>query len=155
MNEINLPLLKFGMFEIQMLTTDSGPQFNFPINNYLTGKKVYAIEAYNSNDIDRSPISTGFLAWTPAHMLASSVTLHCFAPEQPNNPGQKGDWIKQRPSNAFHRLWNTNGATNGVSTYAMTILGGLVIDFNNSYITFTQNPTFTENRAALFGVYYK
>lgn len=156
MAETPFPLLKFAIYEISMQTTSSGPQFNFPVNNYLTGKKVFAIESYNVNDIDRSPVSTGNVTWTAAQMAAASLTLHCYDPLRPGDAGAKGDWIKQMPVNALHRLFSTTaGATGGISVFERMLVGGLVIDWNNSFITFTQNQTFAANTSALFGVYYK
>lgn len=150
-----LPIFKYATLEIPLLATSTGPQFNFPINNYLTNRKVFGLEVFIDNDIDRSPISTGNVTWSTQQMQSASLTLHCFDPTRPEDNSGKADWIKYMPVAALHRLFNTLGTDSGVSVFNKLLLAGLVVDWNNSFITFTQSQTFAVNTSAVFGIYYK
>lgn len=146
---------RYTIMEIPLLTTGSGPQYNFPVNNFLTGRKIYKIEVYSNNDITRSPISTGNLTWTPAMITAASLTIHCFDPTQLTNSAAASDWIKQLPVWRLHSLFNTNTAAVNSSNYNEFQMKGHLIDFNNSFVQFVATQTFDVNYSALFGVYYE
>jgi hypothetical protein len=152
--EVNLPNYKFVAYEIPMMAGSNGSQYNFPVNNYLTGRKVCKIVSLTDEDLSRSPISTSNVVWSAALMRTATITMHAFDPLQPNNNGAKGDWIKQLPCTMLHSIWTNGGATPSQSVYNDTLFNNLLPDWNNSFITFVVNPTLAVNTSALFGVWY-
>jgi hypothetical protein len=146
---------KYAIYEIPINQNSSGTQYNFPTNNYLVGKEILGLEVFIDSDIRKSPISTSNATWTHTMMITSTLTLHCFDPNKPNDTGGKADWIKGMPCAALHRQFNTNGADAGSSVFQKMFLGGLVIDWNNSHIDFVTAPAPAANYSALFGVSYR
>ena len=152
--DINLPNYKFVTYEIPLLANSSGTQYNFPVNMYLTGRKVAKIIALNNNDITNSPISTANVVWTPTMMRNAAITIHAFDPTRPNDNGAKGDWIKNLPVNMLHSVWTTDGAAPAQSVFNDVMFANLLPDWNNSFITFVNPQVFSANTSALFGVWY-
>jgi hypothetical protein len=155
----NRPTAKYISYEIPIKAGSSGNQYNFPVNMYLTGvnespAKIYGLEVFSSADIAYSPISTGNQILTPELLRQATLTLYCYDPSKPGDAGAKGEWIKQVPLLALHRLFNTHSADQGVSSLRALLLNGLVVDFNNSYINFMQAQTWEANFSCLFGVSY-
>lgn len=143
---------KYALMEIPLLLSSSGTQFNFPLNNYVTGKKIYCIETYIDTDIVKSPISNANLTWTIDMVKQASITLYCFEPGQQG--GTPAEWIKEMPVTRMHNNFNTKAADTSVSNYNQFLLAGQILDLNKCYINFLTAQTFSNNYSALFGVYY-
>lgn len=151
----NLPNFKICTIEVPLAAGLLSGQYNFPINNYLIGRKIFGVETVIDADIVRSPISTNNLTWSLEMMQLATLTLHAYDPTRPDDNAGKADWVKDMPSTLLHRVFNTDNTVPGVNVTDKQTFAGLKPDWNNSYIRFLQPIAIQENRSAVFIVYYQ
>lgn len=106
--------IKYQIVEVQVDAGNTQPQFNFPPQPFLVGKKIVSIETYTVNDMTNSPVFGNTLP-TSAQFLTLFLTLYGADPDAPSNAqpvatlGQQpaqGNWIRTVPLTSLHRLNN-------------------------------------------------
>jgi hypothetical protein len=147
----------YVLYEILITPNSSAGQFAFPINNYLVGRRTQFVSIYLNTDISLSPVTTGTAVADYALLQTGSVTFHCTDPRKESPiDAPVGDWFKNMPLLQLHTMWNTNTTVGGASAFAGMgmYVGGVVLDFNNSFINFQGFTAPETNISVLFGVWY-
>lgn len=112
----------------------SATRFPFPISENLRGKKITAIEVYKLADVSKSPMNEANLNDTAR--LKGFVTLQTAGKEK----------VKDMPLNTLIAS-NNNGLVKEFD--------GIVIDFQKSYITFSETSGLVANEVVMLNFYFQ
>lgn len=151
-----LQIVKSQLVEIPIQTVGStAAQYKFPTQDFLRGKYIVGIEAFNVVDMPVSPQS-GFALITNANMLASFLTLYEQQPEQTDAQGitstGEGQWNELMPLISLHRT--SNGTSPFV--YELSYFTPRIVIWEKSYVQLANGVTLGNGAAVsyVFQVYY-
>lgn len=151
MNSNNFWTVKTQLVEIPIETiTTTKTSFKFPTQDFLRGKYIVSIEAFNVLDVPVAPTS-GFAVITAANMANGFLTLYEQNPEPVDAQGiessGEGQWNELIPLVSLHRTQNT---TPSAFTRGLTLFQPRIIIWEKSYIQLANGTTLANGAAVSF-----
>lgn len=143
-------VVKTQLVEISIPTTNTTlTQFKFPTQDFLRGKYIVSIEAFNVVDIPLSPIGNALITYV--NMQNAFLTLYEQNPESTDAQGitssGEGQWNENKPLVTLHRL--QNASTNAYAR-ALTLFTPRVVVWEKSYVQLANSATLGNGAAVSF-----
>jgi len=151
MNSSNFWTVKTQLVEIPIETVGTTKtSFKFPTQDFLRGKFIVSIEAFNVSDVPVAP-NSGFAVITATNMQNAFLTLYEQNPEPVDAQGiessGEGQWNELIPLISLHRVQNT---TPSPFTRGLTLFQPRVVIWEKSYRQLANGTTLGNAAATSF-----
>lgn len=140
-------VIKSQLIELIFPANSTATKFQFNDQPYLRNKQITGIEAFNTNDVNKSPSGNNVI--DDGQLRSAYITLYL---NDPGNPQNVGEWIQNVPLTILHRVQN---AQNDAFVRKAYDLVGQVIYWEKCFLTFSQPLGNNANISFLFNVYFK